>query len=45
MLGPIVLPLGAVVTTGIVVAEALFVSEALGTIYERLDVTSIERPD
>jgi hypothetical protein len=44
-LGPWVLPIGAVLTTAIVVGEAVAVSEGLGGVYERLDVTSIEHPD
>ena len=36
---------GALVTTIGVAGEMLLVTEALGPVYERLDVTSAERPD
>jgi hypothetical protein len=31
--------------TLIVVAEIVLLTEALGPVYEKLDVTSVERPD
>jgi hypothetical protein len=43
--GPWVLPVGALVTTATVVGEMMLVTEALGPTFERLDVTSTERPE
>ncbi|MGE3955283.1 MAG: putative ABC exporter domain-containing protein [Vicinamibacterales bacterium] len=43
--GPIVLPVGALVTTLAVFAEAWLATEWLGRAWDRLDVTSVERPD
>ena len=40
-----VLPAGAIVTTLCVVVEMLLATRVLGRVYERLDVTSVERPD
>ncbi|MGC4084109.1 MAG: hypothetical protein QM736_18865 [Vicinamibacterales bacterium] len=45
MLGPMVLPVGAFVTTIAVLVEVWFATEWLGRVYDRLDVTSVERPD
>jgi hypothetical protein len=42
LVGPWILPLGALLTTAIVVAETMVVTEALGPVFERLDVTSVE---
>jgi hypothetical protein len=44
-LGPVVLPIGAFVTTMAVCAEVWAVTEWLGRAWDRLDVTSVERPD
>lgn len=44
-LGPVVLPIGAFVTTMAVCAEVWVVTEWLGRAWDRLDVTSVERPD
>jgi hypothetical protein len=44
-LGPWVLPIGAFVTTTAVIAECWGVAELLGPVFERMDLTSIERPD
>ena len=43
--GPVVLPIGGAITTLTVVGEMWFVTQALGPVYDRLDVTSVERPD
>jgi hypothetical protein len=43
--GPAVLPAGAVITTLSVIGEMWLVSGALAPVYERLDLTSVERPD
>lgn len=43
--GPIVLPVGALVTTLAVCAEVWVATEWLGRVWDRLDVTSVERPD
>jgi hypothetical protein len=45
LIGPWVLPLGAFLTTAIVVTETVLVTEALGPVFERLDVTSVERAE
>ena len=45
IVGPWVLPLGALFTTVIVVGEMVLVTEALGPVLEQLDVTSVERPE
>lgn len=45
IVGPVVLPVGAAITTLTVVGEMWFVTQALGPVYEQLDVTSVERPD
>ncbi|MFN7914620.1 MAG: putative ABC exporter domain-containing protein [Vicinamibacterales bacterium] len=44
-LGPVVLPIGALVTTVAVFAEVWLVTEWLGRAWDQLDVTSVERPD
>ncbi len=44
-LGPWVVPIGAAVTTMAVIGECWIVSEMLGPVFERMDLTSIERPD
>jgi hypothetical protein len=44
-IGPAVLPAGAMLTTLSVIAEMWLVTGALAPVYERLDVTSVERPD
>jgi len=44
-LGPVVLPIGALVTTVAVFGEVWVATELLGRAYEQLDVTSVERPD
>jgi ABC-2 type transport system permease protein len=44
-LGPLVLPVGALVTTLTVVGEMLLVTRAMGRVYDRLDVSSVERPE
>lgn len=43
--GPIVLPFGALATTAAVCVEVWVATEWLGRAWDRLDVTSIERPD
>ena len=45
IVGPWVLPLGALFTTLSVVGEMVLVTAALGPVLERLDLTSVERPD
>jgi len=45
IVGPWVLPLGALFTTLSVVGEMVLVTAALGPMLERLDLTSVERPD
>ena len=45
LLGALVLPIGAFVTTLAVIGECWVVSELLGPVFERMDLTSIERPD
>ena len=45
LVGPWALSAGALVTTLCVVGEMVLVTRALGPVYERLDVTSTERPD
>lgn len=45
LVGPWVLPAGALLTTAIVFGEMVLVTEALGPVYDRLDVTSVERPE
>ncbi len=45
IVGPFVLPVGALVTTLTVVGEMWVVTAALGPLFERLDLTSVERPD
>jgi hypothetical protein len=45
LVGPWILPLGALLTTAIVVTETVLVTEALGPVFEKLDVTSVERPE
>lgn len=44
-MGPVVLPIGAFVTTLAVCAEVWVATEWLGRAWDRLDVTSVERPD
>jgi hypothetical protein len=44
-LGMWVLPIGAIVTTAFVLVEMLLATEALGPVYDALDLTSVERPD
>ena len=45
ILGRLFLPVGALVTTITVVVEMVLVTTALGPVFERLDITSVERPD
>ncbi|MEQ1731072.1 MAG: hypothetical protein ABL982_22110, partial [Vicinamibacterales bacterium] len=45
IVGPLILPVGAVLTSAIVVAEVWLATELLGPIYERMDITATERPD
>lgn len=45
IVGPVILPVGAVLTSAIVVAEVWMATELLGPIYERMDITATERPD
>ncbi len=45
VVGPWVLPVGALLTTLMVVGEMLIATELLGPVLEKLDVTSVERPD
>lgn len=45
LVGAWALPAGALVTTLCVIGEMVLVTRALGPVYERLDVTSTERPD
>ena len=45
IIGPWVLPVGALLTTLIIVGEMLLATELLGPVFEKLDVTSVERPD
>jgi ABC-2 type transport system permease protein len=45
LVGPFILPVGTLVTTLTVVGEMLLVTNALGPVYDRLDVTSTERAD
>lgn len=40
-----VLPIGAIATTACVFVEMLLATRVLGRVYDRLDVTSVERPD
>ncbi|MBS1818676.1 MAG: hypothetical protein JSU08_12155 [Acidobacteria bacterium] len=44
-IGSLVLPIGAVVTMTIVMGEVWVATEVLGRVYDRLEITSIERPD
>jgi hypothetical protein len=44
-IGAMVLPIGASIATAVVLAETWFVTRALAPVYERLDITSVERPD
>ena len=43
--GPWILPIGALLTTAIVVAETVVLTEMLGPVFEKLDVTSVERAE
>ncbi len=45
IIGPVILPVGAALTSAIVVAEVWLATELLGPIYERMDITATERPD
>ena len=45
LIGPWIIPIGALLTTAIVVAEAVLLTEALGPVFERMDVTSVERAE
>jgi len=45
LVGPWILPIGALLTTAIVVTETVLVTEALGPVFEKLDVTSVERAE
>lgn len=45
IVGPFILPVGALVTTLTVVGEMLLATRALGPVYDRLDVTSTERTE
>jgi ABC-2 type transport system permease protein len=45
LFGPAVLVLAAVVCSAIIAAEVLLVTEAVGPVYERLDVTAVERAE
>ncbi len=45
VVGPVILPVGAVLTSMIVVGEVWLATELLGPIYERMDITATERPD
>jgi len=45
IVGPLILPVGAVLTSAIVAAEVWAATELLGPIYERMDITATERPD
>ena len=45
IVGPWILPVGAVLTSMIVVGEVWLATELLGPLYERMDITATERPD
>lgn len=45
IVGPLILPVGALLTSAIVAAEVWVATELLGPVYERMDVTATERPD
>lgn len=45
IVGPVILPVGALLTALIVVAEVWMATELLGPVYERMDITATERPD
>ncbi len=45
IVGPLILPVGAALTSAMVVVEVWMATELLGPVYERMDITATERPD